>query len=252
MSKLAKILRDQTGELRKHLEDPNVTCRKCQTQQIVRIEAFELGTAGHRIKAFNCLRCNQLNVEMITTRAHKSPGSPAILTFSTALHYPTAARQFRLPSDLPQNISADYEECAKLLPVSPAASAAFARRCLQTILTSRGYLKTKLVLQINDLINETEPSKIVPHYITTRIDAVRNFGNFSAHEVSDRATAEILDVQPGEAEWCLEILEDLIEHYFVRPEFEKAKVDRLNEKLRGAGKPEIKIPPTSHTDSNNT
>lgn len=131
------------------------------------------------------------------------------------------------------------------MSVSPTASAAFARRCLQTILTHQKYLRSKLVQQIEDLLKEADPARIVPHYITTRLDAVRNFGNFSAHEMQDKATAEILDVQPGEAEWCLEILEDLIEHYFVRPAAEQAKIDKLNERLRGAGKPEIKTPPSA-------
>jgi hypothetical protein len=95
------------------------------------------------------------------------------------------------------------------------------------------------------VLGETNPANVVPHYITTRLDAVRNFGNFSTHEMEDKATAEILDVEPGEAEWCLEIIEDLIEHYFVRPAAEQAKIVSLNAKLAAAGKPEIKTPATA-------
>jgi hypothetical protein len=53
----------------------------------------------------------------------------------------------------------------------------------------------------------------------------------------------LIEVEPGEAEWCLEILEDLIEHYYIRPDQEQAKADAINEKLKAAGKPPIKRPP---------
>jgi hypothetical protein len=194
------------------------------------------------------LKCEVLNFELFKGTKHGRPLNT--FTFGIILSFPAKVRPFALPERLPDNIASDYQEASKLLAVSPTASAAFARRCLQTILTNQKYTRSKLVQQIEDLLKEINPAKIVPHYITTRLDAVRNFGNFSAHEMQDKATAEILDVQPGEAEWCLEILEDLIEHYFVRPAAEKAKIDALNERLRGAGKPEIKTPSPSPSDKN--
>jgi hypothetical protein len=105
-----------------------------------------------------------------------------IFTFVTVLSFPSASRPFVLPATLPGNIASDYREASKLLGVSAAASDAFSRRCLQTILKKQGYVKSKLVHQIDDVLKETDPAKVVPHYITTRLDAVRHFGNLSAHE----------------------------------------------------------------------
>jgi hypothetical protein len=237
---LGRVISDQSTQFKKLLENSNVVCQRCGFGQIARIGEFSLGAQGHHVKWFNCLKCTQLNFDLY--KGTTGGRVPSIFTFVTVLSFPSASRPFVLPTTLPGNIASDYREAAKLLAVSPPASAAFSRRCLQTILKNQGYAKSKLVHQIDDVLKETNPAKVVPHYMTTRLDAVRNFGNFSAHETEDRATAEILDVQPGEAEWCLEIIEDLIEHYFVRPAAEQAKIDSLNAKLAGAGKPEIKTP----------
>jgi hypothetical protein len=195
------VIIDQSSQFKKLLENTNVVCRSCGFGQIILSPGqFSLGTQGHHVKWFNCLKCSQLNFDLY--KGITSGRVPAIFTFHTVVSFPTASRPFVLPATLPGNIASDYREASKLLSVSAAASAAFSRRCLQTILKNKGYTKSKL-------------------------------------------TAEILDVQPGEAEWCLEIIEDLIEHYFIRPAAEQAKIDSLNAKLAAAGKPEIKTPPAA-------
>jgi hypothetical protein len=72
------------------------------------------------------------------------------------------------------------------------------------------------------------------------IDAVRNIGNFAAHPMKSEHTGEILDVEPGEAEWNLEVLESLFDFYFVQPSVLKAKRAALDAKLSEARKPPMK------------
>jgi hypothetical protein len=72
------------------------------------------------------------------------------------------------------------------------------------------------------------------------IDAVRNIGNFAAHPQKSTATGEILEVEFGESEWLLDVLESLFDFYFVQPSILKAKRDALNKKLNDAGKPPMK------------
>lgn len=62
-----------------------------------------------------------------------------------------------------------------------------------------------------------KPGKLPPYIEELLLDAVRHFSNFAAHPEKDIATGEIIDVEPGEAEWCLEIVEKLFDHYFVQP-----------------------------------
>jgi hypothetical protein len=72
------------------------------------------------------------------------------------------------------------------------------------------------------------------------IDAIRNIGNFSAHPSKNKSTGEIVEVEPQEAEWNLDVLESLFDFYFVQPAVTKAKRDALNKKLADAGKPSMK------------
>jgi hypothetical protein len=50
-------------------------------------------------------------------------------------------------------------------------------------------------------------------------------------------------VEPDEAEWNLDVLEDLFDFYIVRPKAARDKIDALNAKLQQAGKRTIG-PPT--------
>lgn len=59
------------------------------------------------------------------------------------------------------------------------------------------------------------------------------------------ASGEIINVEPGEAQWNLGVLNSLFDFYFTQPAVLKKKRDALNAKLREAGKPEMKAgPPT--------
>jgi Domain of unknown function (DUF4145) len=72
------------------------------------------------------------------------------------------------------------------------------------------------------------------------VDAIRNFGNFSAHPVTDLTTLQIIDVEAEEAEWCLETIEEMFQHFYVRPAQAKARKAALDLKLAAAGKPPSK------------
>jgi hypothetical protein len=78
---------------------------------------------------------------------------------------------------------------------------------------------------------------------------VRNFGNFSAHEITTKATTQIVEVEPGEAEWSIDVVEQLIEYYYVKLTEEEQKIADLNKKLVDAGKPPI-LQPSSAPDEN--
>ena len=53
-------------------------------------------------------------------------------------------------------------------------------------------------------------------------------------------TGEIVEVEPNEAEWNLDVLEMIFDYSFVRPALIKGKRDALNVKLKDAGKPDMK------------
>ena len=108
------------------------------------------------------------------------------------------------------------------------------------MLRQQGYKARDLATEITLVLDEADPSKSVPISLRETIDGIRNFGNFSAHPITDITSLQIIDVEPEEAEWCLEILEEMFQHYYVRPAETKKRRDALNAKLAAAGKPPAK------------
>ena len=53
-------------------------------------------------------------------------------------------------------------------------------------------------------------------------------------------TCAIVDVEPGEAEWTLDVVESLFDFYFVRPAQLAARKAEINKKLVETGKQPLK------------
>lgn len=141
------------------------------------------------------------------------------------------------PKEVPEAFAADYKEACLVLPDSAQASAALSRRCLQHILRDVAKVKpSDLAKEIDEVLSNGK----LPSYIAESIDAVRNIGNFAAHPIKSKTTGEVVPVEPGEADWNLDVLESLFDFYFVQPETIKRKKDALNTKLKGAGKPPVR------------
>lgn len=124
-------------------------------------------------------------------------------------------------------------EAADILTRSPKASAALARRCLDTLMDEQLNLPPGNRAPLADKIDQALPA--LPAHIQEQIDAIRNIGNFGAH-LSRAVTGEIIDVDPGEAEWTLDILDELFDHYYVQPARIQQKRAAVNAKLAASGK----------------
>ena len=150
---------------------------------------------------------------------------------------PLAISRKLLPDYISEDFSSDYYEACSVLQLSPKASAALSRRCLQYILREKWWYNQKdLVDQIQAAID----GKTLPSHITESIDAIRTIWNFSAHPIKNKSSWEITDVESGEAEWNLDTLEALFDYYFIQPEQVRLKREALNQKLQEAWKPLLK------------
>jgi uncharacterized protein DUF4145 len=154
--------------------------------------------------------------------------------------FPKGSNRGPVPNDVPNDIAEDYNQAALVLSDSPKASAALSRRCLQAILREAGYKHKDLAQQIAAVLSETDARKALPTGVHSTLDAIRNFGNFSAHPITDQTTLQIIDVEPHEAESCLDILDALFDHYYTRPAVAKTQRQLLDAKLAAAKKPPSK------------
>lgn len=186
-----------------------------------------------------CVACGGLIATLSEVRVVHSgrPGDkPQRYEKLEELLFPRVKPSIHVPQEVPEAVAADYGEAVQVLPISPKASAALSRRILQRILNERFGLSDKsLFLEIQKFQQEHRP----PTYLSEQLDAVRNIGNFAAHPLPDKATGEITDVEPGEAEWLIQTLEMMFDFAYVQPAKAAANKKALNEKLRAAGKPEL-------------
>ncbi len=151
--------------------------------------------------------------------------------------YPKGTSRPPVPTAVTAEFANDYTEACLVLADSPKASAALSRRCLQHILREKASVKhDSLYKEIQEVID----SGALPSYLSESIDVVQKIGNVAAHPMKNTVRREVVNVEDGEAEWTLNILEALFDFYFVQPEKLKLKNAALNAKYKDAGKSQMK------------
>ena len=171
-------------------------------------------------EAASCPHCGMTVIVMYSTAQ----------PLSTWFAWPLGVRRQEVPTAVPATIASKFREAVMVLPMSPTASAAIARRCLQHLLREQGYAQHDLVAQINAALPD------LPKPLRADVDLVRVVGNFAAHPTKGTAPDSIVDVEDGEAEWMLEVIEELFGHFYVRPEESSRRKASVNAMLTAAGK----------------
>jgi hypothetical protein len=145
------------------------------------------------------------------------------------------------PNYIPSGILNDYTEACRIRDLSPKASATLARRCLQGMIRHFWNVKGKrLVDEIEAIKDKIDPLD------WDAIEAVRKVGNIGAHMEAD--VNVIVDVEPGEAELLIGLIESLLKDWYVARENKRAHREALvklaaeKDAERKAGKA---APPTS-------
>ncbi|AKB52420.1 hypothetical protein MSBRW_3167 [Methanosarcina barkeri str. Wiesmoor] len=180
---------------------------------------------------------NSFNGEYITLIVSRcAECGKNVIFLNNEMIYPAGSSRPPCPSEVPADISQDYIEACLVEPYSKKAAAALARRCLQSMLRDKGVKPGDLSKEID------EAMQTLPSYLAESIDAIRHIGNFAAHPNKSTSTGQIVDVEIGEAEWALDVLEDLFDFYYVQPAITQRKKDAMNEKLKDLGKPPLKKP----------
>ena len=189
---------------------------------------------GLKARSMKCPSCSQPSVTLVFFDI----ANPDVQESKHV--YPRVGPLGPAPAEVPIELAADYSEANEVMPISTKASAALSRRCLQFMLGEAGYQSKNLVDQVTAAIEEKDASKALPPALRDSFDAIRNFGNFSAHPINDKTTLQVVNVEPGEAQWCLQLVRDLFEHYYVAPARAAKRKEALNAKLAAAGKPAMK------------
>jgi hypothetical protein len=218
----------------------SIDCPHCGVYSTMRIETIVKRINWQFDLTCSCTHCEKsvfVQVEYITAGTFDSDIAPEDSTNVIAI-YPRKSC-VNIPSEIPEIYRDDYREALLVADISPKASAALSRRILQAVIREKFNIIHKT---LDKEIDEFIKLKDIPSSLAESVDAIRVVGNFAAHPQKTTNTGEILDVEPGESEWLIDVLEQLFDFAFIRPAKLKEQKDKLNAKLQSAGKPVLKKP----------
>lgn len=121
------------------------------------------------------------------------------------------------PEYVPEAMLEDYREAWSIIDLSPKSSATLARRCLQAMIHNFCGIKKRTLFHeidaLRDLAAEDKlPRGVDPDTIGAML-ALKDVGNIGAH--MSEVDGLIMDVEPGEAEKLLALIEMLFADWYV-------------------------------------
>lgn len=145
------------------------------------------------------------------------------------------------PSYVPDSILDDYKEACAIADLSPKASATLARRCLQGMIRDFWDIESdtlnKEILAIEDKVDPM---------VWDAIDSVRKVGNIGAHMEKDINV--IVDVNSEEANLLIEVIEMLLDDWYVARHEKQEKLKRIKD-VASAKSAARKVKPDEKADN---
>ncbi|MCB7038998.1 DUF4145 domain-containing protein [Eggerthella sinensis] len=130
-----------------------------------------------------------------------------------------------LPDYVPDKVRDDFREAYLIKDISPKASVALCRYCIQYMIRDFwGISKSRLVDEIADL----EKSGKSPTSIKM-LDAIRDMGNFGAHPEKDTST--IIEVDPEDADLAVQIVQTIIKDWYIDKHEREARISAIDARI---------------------
>jgi hypothetical protein len=222
----------------------NWTCPFCQNAQTVSGEKYhsyvhpiKVGQSKHgaialRFIATGCSNpnCKEVALTVITGTLDTEYRQAYRLKDKISNHaiWPESSHKPQ-PTFIPPPIVQDYVEACRIRDLSPKASATLSRRCIQGMIRDFcGISKATLFAEIEELKsrveNNTAPNGVTPETLEA-IDHLRSIGNIGAHMEKDINI--IVDVDPGEAQALIELIELLFGEWYVARNSRQTKLAKI-------------------------
>lgn len=179
------------------------------------------GRIGGIVRTIACANedCRELTLEFVLRHRNQRDGfiGPVIHSWHL-LPESTAKPQ---PDYISKSIVDNYTQACRIRDLSPNASAAMSRRCLQGMIRDFWDVKGKRTLsdEIHAIEDKVDPTT------WSAIDAVRKIGNIGAHMEKD--VDLILDVEPDEAQVLINLIEMLFEDWYVHRHERQKRADAV-------------------------
>jgi hypothetical protein len=212
----------------------NWTCPHCTRAQTVvdakydkspyhiSIAGLDEGSVSIVTHAVGCsnIECLKLTLEVWVQRdlgaRHDYKLASTIVDGSYCQVLPRAGGKTQ-PEYIPAPLREDYLEACLIRDASPKAAATLVRRCLQGMIRDFAAISKRTlddeIKALRAAVDNSSAPDGVTHDSVDAIDAVRSIGNIGAH--MERDINLIVDVEPGEAQMLIELVELLFDEWYV-------------------------------------
>lgn len=144
--------------------------------------------------------------------------------------YPAESGRILVDEEVPLDLRELYAEAGRIEALSPNGAAFLGRRILERVL--REQLKSSSGTPLAKLIDEYIRTSSLPAELDQLMHDVRSFGNIAAHPL-ESIDNQILDVEPQEATYVLDVIAELLNFIYVRPTKQRRMRERYEAKNAG-------------------
>jgi len=202
-------------------------CPHCLSEFTAAPHVFALGEdqdGSWQVSNVRCPTCDRLIVSLCTKEGCTYPARPA------------ASTRARLSDDVPTDFAAEYHAACQVLFYSPEASAAISRRSLHRFLATHVHAgHGGLADQIRQAIIGPE----LPAYLKQALQKLTAVAGLEPDSAKSLRPEAMAPVEPGEAEWLLDVLQPLFDLYFVQPARMRRRQAALEEMLTPPAPPAV-------------
>ncbi|MBN1321987.1 MAG: hypothetical protein JXA87_14245 [Thermoleophilia bacterium] len=194
-------------------------CPHCRSEVEVKSHSFALGEdpdGTWQVSSARCPACDRLIVDLCLKDVCTYPAWPA------------GATHARPGDDVPAGLATEFLTASQVIVYSPEASAAIGRRLLQKVLNDQAGVGGG---GLADQIKRALLSPALPPYVKEALQTYTDLARIGAGNDKNLHPEALAPVEPGEAEWLLDVHELLFELYFVQPARLRRKRDALEETI---------------------
>ncbi len=194
-------------------------CPHCQAELTAKPHVFALGIdqdGTWQVSSTRCPVCDRLIVNLCTKEGCTYPA------------WPVSSARARLSDDVPEEYSDDYHTAAQIIYFSPEASAAISRRSLHRLLAAEVHAGHG---GLAEQIRQATLAPDLPAYLKQALRKLTAVAKLEPDSAKSLHPEALSGVEPGEAEWLLEVLQSLYDLYFVEPARMQRRQDALEESI---------------------
>jgi hypothetical protein len=207
-------------------------CPHCHSEIEGKKHTFALGEdpeGSWQVSSTRCNVCERLIVELCAKDGCAYPVRPL------------GSGRPRLAGDVPAEFESEYHTACEILAISPESSAAISRRLLQRFFAAQSGAESA---ELSELIRAGMDSAEMQPYLREALRTLVALAKLEPQSDKSLRPHALIPVQPGEAEWTLDVLQNLFEAHYVQPARLQRLQSALEEKVGPLAPPALVEPET--------